>query len=138
MVIFKKNEKLCICHPSKVNIIKCTTDEFSDETDVKSMDIDPIQEEYNPGDTITCVAKGNPEPTLKWVDQNNATITDSGMLEIDAAMEGRQTYSCLAQNEVRGETILAMVTITFNGTSKFIILSGQNSFRLNCDGNVMI
>ena len=86
------------------------------------MDIAPIQEEYNPGDTITCAAEGNPEPTLKWVDQTNATIADSGMLEIDAAMEGRQTYSCLAQNEVRGDTISAMVTITFNVTSKFVHL----------------
>ena len=79
------------------------------------MDIDLIQEEYNPGDTITCAAEGNPEPTLKWVDQNNDTIAASGTLLIDAVMEGRQTFSCLAQNEVRGDTISAMSTVTWEG-----------------------
>ena len=95
------------------------------------MNIDPIQDEYNPGDTITCAAEGNPEPTLKWVDQNNDTVVESGTLEINAAMEGRQTYSCLAQNEVRGDTISAMVTITFNVTSKFMYICF-------CDGVIQI
>ena len=82
------------------------------------MTLDPIQEEYNPGDTISFAAEGNPEPTLRWVDENNTTISDSGTLEIDAAMKGKQTCSCLAQNEVRGETISAMMSISFNVTSK--------------------
>ena len=86
------------------------------------MSLDPIQEEYNPGNTITCAAKGNPTPSLRWVDQANNTIVDSGTLLIEPAMEGRQTYSCLAQNEVRGSTISAMATITFNVTSKFLLM----------------
>ena len=57
-------------------IIQCN---FADGVDSSTMSLDPIQEEYHPGDAITCAAVGNPAPSLRWVDQENNTIVDSGI-----------------------------------------------------------
>ena len=82
------------------------------------MNLGNVEEEYNPGEEITCAAEGNPDPDISWVDDNNDTVVESNVLTIEASMEGTRTYSCLATNVVRGETNSEMQTITFNVTSK--------------------
>ena len=74
---------------------------------------------YSPGEVITCAAEGNPEPELRWVDEESGDeVADSGVLVIDNSMEGTGTYSCLATNVVRGVTYSLTTTITFTVISK--------------------
>ena len=69
------------------------------------MNLDNVKHVYNPGEVITCTAEGNPEPEIRWVDDESGDeVADSGILVINAFMEGTQTYSCLATNVVRGVT----------------------------------
>ena len=91
-----------------------------------------VRQEYNPEDEVACSAEGNPEPDMRWVDQENNTVSDSGILVIEATMEGTQTYSCAAMNVVGGEIIEAMVTITFDVTSKYVhlMLVKSNEIRM--------
>ena len=84
------------------------------------MNLDNVKHVYNPGEEITCTAEGNPEPEIRWVDDESGDeVADSGILVINAFMEGTQTYSCLATNVVRGVTYSLMTTITFTVISKY-------------------
>ena len=85
---------------------------------VTNINLDKVKHVYNPGEVITCVAEGNPEPKIKWVDDANATVSESHILTIEPSMEGVQTYSCLATNVVRGVTNTVMETVTFIVTSR--------------------
>ena len=86
------------------------------------MQLDNAKDEYNPGEKIICGAEGNPNPDIRWVDDANATVVDSATLTIVASMEGTRTYSCLAENVVRGITYFLMEPITFNVTSKLLFI----------------
>ena len=84
------------------------------------MNLDNVKHVYNPGEEITCTAEGNPEPEIRWVDDESGDeVADSGILVINAFMEGTQTYSCLATNVVRGVTYSLMTTITFTVICKY-------------------
>ena len=85
---------------------------------VTDMNLDNVKHVYSPGEVITCAAEGNPEPEIRWVDDANATIFDSAFILVQPFMEGTQTYSCLATNDVRGVTYSLMETVTFKVTSK--------------------
>ena len=82
------------------------------------MNLDNVKHLYNPGEVITCAAEGNPEPEIRRVDDANATVSSSAFLLLDASMEGAQTYSCLATNDVRGATYSLLETIIFNVISE--------------------
>ena len=85
---------------------------------VTNINLDNVKDVYNPGEVITCAAAGNPDPEIRWMDDANVTVSDSDFLLIEPSIEGTQTYSCLATNDVRGETYSLMKTITFNVTSE--------------------
>ncbi len=78
------------------------------------LSISPQQEVYHPGDTITCTAEGNPEPSIEWTDAFNNTVEDSATLMITSAMVGTQTFACRARNTIRGETYTAEATVTIS------------------------
>ena len=81
---------------------------------VTNINLDNVKDVYNPGEVITCAAEGNPDPEIRWVDKGSGDeVADSGVLVIDASMEGTQTYSCLATNIVRGTIKGSSQTITF-------------------------
>ena len=82
------------------------------------MNLDNVKDEYIPGEEITCAAEGNPDPEIRWVDDANATVINSHIITIEGSMEGTQTYSCLATNDVRRVTYSLFETITFNVTSE--------------------
>ena len=73
---------------------------------------------YNPGEEITCAAEGNPDPEIRWVDDTNATVSETDTLLIKPFMEGTQTYSSLATNYVRGDRHSLMKTVRFNVTGE--------------------
>ena len=82
------------------------------------MNLDNVKHVYNPGEVITCSADGNPDPEIRWVDDVNSTVSDTAFLLIVPFMEGVQNYSCLATNDVRGDTHSLMKTVTFNVTGQ--------------------
>ena len=82
------------------------------------MNLDNVKDMYNPGEVIACAAEGKPDPEIRWVDDANATVSDSATLLIEPSMEGTQTYSCLATNDVRGDRHSLMKTVTFNVTGE--------------------
>ena len=88
---------------------------------VTNINFDNLKHVYDPDEVITCAAEGNPDPEIRWVDDANSTVSDSALLLTEPSMEGVQTYSCLATNDVRGETYSLMKTVTFNVT-------GENNF----------
>ena len=77
------------------------------------MNLDNVKHLYNPGEVIMCAADGNPDPEIRWVDDANATVSETATLLIEPFMEGVQTYSCLATNIVRGIIKGCSETITF-------------------------
>ena len=88
---------------------------------VTNVNLDNVKHVYNPGEVITCTAKGNPDPEIRWVDDANDTVSNSAFLLIEPFVEGTQTYSCLATNVVRAVTYSLMETVTFKVT-------GENNF----------
>ena len=85
---------------------------------VTNINLANVKHEYNPGEVITCDAEGNPDPDIRWVDDENVIVSESQFLIIEASMEGVQTYSCLATNVVRGVTNNVMETVAFSVTSR--------------------
>ena len=55
------------------------------------------------GDIITCSAEGNPKPDIRWLDEQNDTLSDSHRLVIQESMIGLQTFISLVTNMVRGQ-----------------------------------
>ena len=100
-------------------LIKNSTFDIYSLDHVTNMTLDNVKDEYTPGEVITCDAEGNPDPEIRWVDEESGEeVIDSGLLVIDALMEGTQTYSCHATNIVRGTIKGFSETITFNVTTK--------------------
>ena len=62
-----------------------------------------VKDVYAVGEIITCLAEGNPEPDINWLDEQNDTLSDSGTLLIQECMAGLQTFICVATNVVRGK-----------------------------------
>ena len=71
-----------------------------------------VKDVYTLGDIITCSAEGNPEPDIRWLDEQNDTLSDSDTLVTEESMAGLQTFICLATNVVRGQTIMISQQIT--------------------------
>ena len=69
-----------------------------------NIQLDNLKEEYHIGENVTCTAEGNPEPSIYWMDENSGDTIDSSTLNITSAMKGLQKYSCVAWNEIKGET----------------------------------
>ena len=71
-----------------------------------------VKDVYTLGDIIICSAEGNPEPDIRWLDEQNDTISDSNILVIRESMTGLQTFICLATNVIRGKTTAVSQQIT--------------------------
>ena len=74
-----------------------------------------------PGDTITCVAIGNPEPTVRWlILYENDTVrytVDNHILTITDVLESGTKCNCTANNHLDvGEfTIVVQVVVVDTG-----------------------
>ena len=101
---------------------------FPDE--VRNFEILNRKSEYNPDETITCRAEGNPKPTVTWYDANGTPVigtatsisefTVNTILTIDAGMEGNHSYTCNASNSINNRDTVVSATIDFTVISKYV------------------
>ena len=83
---------------------------------VRDLTIDPLQAEYQVGDTIVCSARGNPTPDVIWLSlEDNVT---SNVLTVTSNMMGTVSYTCQGTNTVQGVLYQKEVLITFQVVGK--------------------
>ena len=91
---------------------------------VRDLTIDPLQVEYQVGDTIVCSASGNPSPDVIWLGvEGNVT---SNVLTVTSNMMGTVSYTCEGTNIVQGVPYQKEILITFQVVGKpckFLIFS---------------
>ena len=71
-----------------------------------------VEDVYTVEDKITCSAEGNPDPDMIWLDDQNKTLSDYSVLEINESMAGLQTFICVATNVVREQVWMVSQHIT--------------------------
>ena len=78
--------------------------------------------EYIPGENITCVAEGYPYPDIYWMNDVTGDYIGGPVLTITTDMKGYQAYTCVASNEIRGQSYNASISHTFR-----VGLSGKSN-----------
>ncbi len=87
------------------------------------MRLDPDDDVYHPGDTVTCEADGHPTletDDYQWMNLDDASdITEGPVLTITADMVDRTvSYQCRACNEYLGELHCATLDVHFYVSGK--------------------
>ncbi len=88
------------------------------------MRLDPDEDVYYPGDTITCEADGNPElqtDGYQWISLNNTSdVTDGPVLAIsDDMVDWRFIYRCQACNQYLDQLQCATLDKLFSVSGEF-------------------
>ena len=64
------------------------------------------------GDTITCQAEANPDPSYRWVKLSGGGMDISGaVLTVTAPMVGENVYMCIVENYLDANTINVTVIV---------------------------
>ncbi len=96
----------------------------------ENMRLGPDNDTYNPGDTITCHADGNPELRMdnddyQWINIDDTNdVTKGPVLNITNNMaRGNFTYQCQACNEYLGQRHCATIDTRFfvQGKSELLL-----------------
>jgi len=70
---------------------------------VRDIYITPDQERYKVGDTITCIADGNPAAVYEWKEVQGGTTMYGKWLKITESMIGENKWECVARNNINEE-----------------------------------
>ena len=89
---------------------------------VRDPTFDPEKESYAPGSTLSCVAKGNPEPDVKVTLPDGEMIRGKGKVKVVISDEWEgltKSIFCQASNEVDGVPASKSLNYTFLVSSKY-------------------
>ena len=90
----------------------------------RNVTFEPLDDEYYPGDSIECQAKGNPRPSIQWEQLEgsggDANIDDTHLL-ITSDMMGDNVWACNVENTVQENTTSGSEEISFE-VCKFMIV----------------
>ena len=89
---------------------------------VRDPTIEPEKKTYTPGSTVSCVAKGNPEPKVKVTLPDGEVIRGKGAVKVVIADEWEsftKSIHCEASNEVDGVPATKSLNYTFSVASKY-------------------
>ncbi len=89
----------------------------------RPVSIQPTKPQYSPSDEVVCSSEGLPVVTYYWRDEETNSTIDGNTLIITEAMVGTgRSYTCVAHNEIKGETMEATRTIDFIVICKYTLI----------------
>ncbi len=83
---------------------------------VRDMTIDPYKSEFTVGETMSCIASGNPNPAISWYDENGDFIQNGQNVALTSGMAGLRNFTCLAMNTIDGIEYTVNISIFFTLT----------------------
>jgi len=88
-----------------------------------NLTIAPIKEVFEVGDTLKCLADGDPIPNYEWIWLQTGQLIDGSVLTIDDNMTPDRNHicQCTAYNTVAGfrKQISTIITFTVAGSNSY-------------------